>query len=303
MKVGALNEPRAPGASGGAPIGPALLVVGAATVQEVGAAFAVGLFTALGAAGATLARFALAGVILCVAIRPRVRGLTHRAWVAAVILGFTLAAMNLCFYQALSRIPLGIAVTIEVLGPLVLSVAMSPRRIAWIWALLAFVGIAALGLTPDRAGHLDGVGITFAGAAAVSWAGYIVASSRATQLFPRLDALAIATVIGAFLVTPFAIFTIDAAAAIHWRVAALAVAVALMSSVIPYSLELWSLRTLAPGTFAVLTCLSPVIAVIAGWAVLGQQLRLIDCLAIVLVTLAGVGAVRSARGADRLPPG
>jgi threonine/homoserine efflux transporter RhtA len=112
-------------AAGGTPVGPALLVVGAATVQEVGAAFAVGLFTALGAAGATLARFAVAGVILCVVIRPRIRGLTRRGWVAAVSLGCALAAMNLCFYNALSRIPLGIAVTVEVLGPLVLSDARS----------------------------------------------------------------------------------------------------------------------------------------------------------------------------------
>ena len=118
------------------------------------------------------------------------------------------------------------AVTIEVLGPLVLSVALSRRPVAWLWALLAFTGIAILGLAPDRAGHLDWVGISFAAAAAVSWSGYILASSKAAQLFPRLDA----------------------------------VAVALMSSVIPYSLELWSLRTLA-----------------------------------------SVGAVRSARGSDRLP--
>lgn len=288
--------------SGGAPIGPALLVVGAATVQEVGAAFAIGLFTVLGAAGATFARFALAGIILCVAIRPRVRGLTHRAWVAAAGLGCALAAMNLCFYQALSRIPLGITVTIEVLGPLVLSVALSRRRITWLWALLAFAGIAVLGLTPDRAGRLDWLGIGFAAAAAVSWAGYIVASSHAAQLFPRLEALALATAIGAFLVAPFAIFTIDGHAALHWRVAAVALAVAVMSSVVPYSLELWSLRTLAPGTFAVLTCLSPVIAVLAGWVVLGQQLRWTHCLAIALVTLASVGAVRSARAPDRLPP-
>ena len=288
--------------SDGAPIGPALLVVGAATVQEVGAAFAVGLFSALGAAGATLARFAVAGVILCVAIRPRVNGLTRHAWSAAVSLGCALGAMNLCFYQALSRIPLGVTVTIEVLGPLVLSVALSRRRIAWLWALLAFAGIAVLGLTPARTGRLDWVGIGFAAAAAASWAGYIVASSHAAQLFPRLDALALATAIGAFLVTPFAIFTIDGEAALHWRVAALALVVAVMSSVVPYSLELWSLRTLAPGTFAVLTCLSPVIAVLAGWVVLGQQLQWIHYLAIALVTLASVGAVRSARVPDRLPP-
>lgn len=279
-----------------------ILVVGAATSQEVGAAFAVGLFSALGAAGATLARLALAGVVLGVAVRPRVRGLTPRAWAAAAALAVSLAAMNLCFYHALSRIPLGIAVTIEVLGPLVLSVALSRRPLAWLWAALAFLGIAIIGLAPERAGRLDWVGIGFAAAAAVGWAGYIVASSRATKLFPRIDALAIATAIGAVLVAPFAAFTIDGAAALHWRVAALALAVAVLSSVVPYSLELWSLRTLAPGTFAVLTCLSPVVAVLAGWVVLGQSLGWVQCMAIVLVVVASVGAVRSASGVDPLPP-
>jgi inner membrane transporter RhtA len=278
----------------GAPIGSALLVVGAAITQEVGAAFAVGLFTALGAAGAVLARFAVAGVVLCVVVRPRIRALTGSAWRAAAALASALAAMNLCFYEAISRIPLGIAVTIEVMGPLVLSV-VGRRRVAWLWALLAFAGVAILGGTPGRAGHVGWVGIAFAAAAGLSWAGYIVASARAARMFPKLDALAIATVIGAVLAAPFAIFTIDGAAALHWWVAAVAVTVGLMSSVIPYSLELWSLRTLAPATFAVLTCLSPVIAVLAGWVILGQRLGWIDCVAIVLVTAASVGAVRSAR--------
>lgn len=278
----------------GTPFGPALLVVGAATSQEVGAAFAVGLFAALGAGGATFARFSVAGVVLCIAVRPRVRGLPRRAWVAATALAVSLATMNLCFYEAISRIPLGIAVTVEVLGPLVLSIVLSRRRIAWLWALLAFAGIATLGLAPKQTGQLDWIGVAFAAAAAVGWACYIVATSQAVQVFPKLDALAIATVIGALLVTPFAAATVDGAAALHWHVAALAVVVGLMSSVIPYSLELWSLRTLSPATFAVLTCMSPVVAVLAGWLVLRQRLTLLDCLAILLVTAASAGAVRSA---------
>lgn len=279
----------------GAPVGPALLVVGAATSQEVGAAFAVGLFSTLGAGGATFARFAVAGIVLCVVVRPRVRRLTTPAWAAAIALAVSLAVMNLCFYEAISRIPLGIAVTIEVLGPLVLSVALSRRRIAWAWALLAFAGIAALGVTPKQMGQLDWLGVAFAAAAAVSWACYIIATSRAVRLFPKLDALAIATAIGALLVAPFAVFTIGGVDVLHWRVAGLAVAVGLMSSVIPYSLELWSLRTLTPATFAVLTCLSPVVAVLAGWVVLGQRLTPVDCVAVIVVTAASAGAVRSAQ--------
>jgi inner membrane transporter RhtA len=292
----------APERKGGAPVGPALLVVGAATSQEVGAAFAVGLFGALGAGGATFARFAFAGVVLCVAVRPRIRRLTRRAWGAAAALAVALAVMNLCFYEAISRIPLGIAVTIEALGPLTLSVALSRRRTAWLWALLAFAGIAVLGAAPKQMGHLDWAGVAFAAAAGLSWACYIVATSHAAQVFPKLDALAIATAIGALLLAPLAAVTVDGTTALHWHVAALAIAVGLMSSVIPYSLELWSLRTLPPATFAVLTCLSPVVAVLAGWAVLGQRLTVIDCLAIVLVTVASAGAVRSAGYAAATPP-
>jgi inner membrane transporter RhtA len=278
----------------GAPTGPALLVVAAATIQEIGAAFAVGLFTALGAVGAVFVRFAVAGLILCVAIRPRVRGLPRSAWGAVAALACALTAMNLCFYQSLARIPLGIAVTIEVCGPLILSVVLGRRFVAWLWALLAFGGVATLGLGADSSGGAAPVGFAFAAGAAASWAGYIVATAHAAKVFPKLDALAIATSMGALATVPLAVFSIDLDAALRWDVLAMGVVVGLMSSVLPYSLELVSLRTLAPATFAVLTCLSPVIAALAGWVVLHQRLNWLDYLAIVLVTTAAVGAVRSA---------
>ena len=280
------------------PIGPSLLVVGAAISQEVGAAFAVGLFAALGAIGAVFVRFAVAGLILCVAVRPRLRGLSRRAWYSAAALAATLTVMNLCFYNSLTRIPLGIAVTIEVLGPLILSVVVSTRRIAWLWALLALAGVALLGVAQHHARHADPVGFGFAAGAAASWAGYILASSRAVAEFPKLGALAVATMMGAFLTAPFAIISVAPAHALRWQVAGLGVTVAVMCSVIPYSLELMSLRTLSPETFAILTCLSPVIAALAGWLVLGQQLGLAGYLATVLVTMASIGAVRSTRQPD-----
>ena len=129
------------------PIGPALLVVIAAVSQEVGAAFAVGLFAALGAVGAVFVRFLVAGLILCAAVRPRIRGLSRRAWFSVAGLAGTLTVMNLCFYYSLTRIPLGVAVTVEVLGPLALSVLVSRRKSAWLWAALALAGIALLSLT------------------------------------------------------------------------------------------------------------------------------------------------------------
>jgi inner membrane transporter RhtA len=280
------------------PIGPALLVVVAAISQEVGAAFAVGLFAALGPVGAVFVRLLVSGVILCAAVRPRLRGLSGRARMSALALAAALVVMNLCFYISLTRIPLGVAVTVEALGPLVLSVVVSRRISAWLWALLALLGVALLSLTGVRVGHLDLVGLGFAAAAGVSWAGYILATARAGSDFPKLDGLALATTIGALVTAPFAVLAIDPGSALRWQVLGLGALVGVMSSVIPYSLELISLRRLPPETFAILTCLSPVVAAIAGWLILGQHLAVTGYVAIVLVTVASIGAVRSAR--DRL---
>jgi inner membrane transporter RhtA len=213
----------------------------------------------------------------------------------------TLTVMNLCFYYSLTRIPLGVAVTVEVLGPLTLSVVVSQRKSAWLWATLALAGVALLSLTGVEVGYLDTVGLAFAAGAAASWAGYILATARAAADFPNLDALAIATAIGAVVTAPFAMLSVHPGAALHPKLLGLGITVGLMSSVIPYSLELISLRRLPPGTFAILTCLSPVIAALAGWLILGQHLAVTGYLAIVLVTVASIGAVHSASGRPAPP--
>jgi inner membrane transporter RhtA len=272
---------------------PAALVVMAATVQELGAAFAVGLFGALGVKGTVFARFAVAGVLLCGFGRPRWRGLTARAYRAILVLGLALTAMNLCFYQALSRIPLGIAVTVEICGPLLLSVALSRRWLSWTWAVLAFAGVALLGLGPGHLRAPSAVGLAFAVGAAVSWAGYILATAHVGTIFDNLDALALATVVGGLVMAPFAMASIDPDAAMRWSVAGLAITVGLMCSVIPYSLELISLRSLPPSTFAVLTSLYPAIAAFSGWFVLHQRLGGSDYLAVALVMIASIGAMRA----------
>jgi len=273
-------------------------VVVAAISQEVGAAFAVGLFAALGPVGAVFMRLLVAGVVLCVAARPRLRGLSRRAWQSALALAGALVVMNACFYISLTRIPLGVAVTVEALGPLALSVIVSRRKSTWVWALLALAGVGLLSLTGVRVGHLDPTGLGFAAGAGATWAGYILATARAGTDFPRLDGLALATAIGAVVTAPFAAIAVDADAALQWQVLGLGVTVGVMSSVIPYSLELMSLRRLPPEAFAILTCLSPVVAAVAGWLILGQHLAVTGYVAIVLVTVASIGAVRSAR--DRL---
>jgi len=272
---------------------PAALVVMAATVQELGAAFAVGLFGALGVTGTVFARFAVAGVLLCGFGRPRWRGLTTRAYRAIVVLALALTAMNLSFYQALSRIPLGIAVTVEICGPLLLSVALSRRWLSWTWAVLAFAGVALLGLGPGHLRAPSAVGLAFAVGAAVSWAGYILATAHGGTIFDNLDALALASIVGGLVMAPFAMASIDPDAAMRWSVAGLAITVGLMCSVIPYSLELISLRSLPPSTFAVLMSLYPAIAAFSGWFVLHQRLGGSDYAAIALVIAASIGAMRA----------
>jgi inner membrane transporter RhtA len=152
-----------------------------------------------------------------------------------------------------------------------------------------------LSLTGVPVGHLDPIGLVFAAGAGLSWAGYILATARAGSDLPNLDGLALATALGAIATAPFAVIAVDPHSALQWHVVGLGAVVGVMSSVIPYSLELISLRRLAPETFAILTCLSPVVAALAGWFVLGQHLAITGYLAIVLVTTASIGAVRSAR--------
>jgi inner membrane transporter RhtA len=269
------------------------LVVASAVSQEVGAALAVGLFAGLGALGAVAMRFLIAAAILVAAVRPRVRGLSRDRWVSAAGLGCALALMNFCFYQAIARIPLGVAVTIEICGPLILSVLLSRHRSAWLWAACAFVAVALLSLHRGS-GHAAVSGFAFAAGAAVGWALYVVASARAAIRFPRLDALAIATCVGALLLVPLASATTDLHNLEHLPVLGMAAVVAVLSSVAPYSLELISLRTLPAGTFAVLTSASPIVAALAGAVVLDQRLVWSDWVAVVLVTFASAGAVRDA---------
>lgn len=285
------------------PAGAAALVIAASVSQEVGAAFAVGLFATLGTLGAVFTRFAVAAVILCAAVRPRLHGVTRRAWMSALALAGTLVVMNFSFYCAIARIPLGIAVTIEVLGPLILSVITSTRLAAWLWAVLAFAGVALLGLTRHTGGHLDVVGFGFAAVAGASWAGYILASSRTAAEFRRIDGLALATALGAVTLAPFAVLFVNFAGALRADVITLAVSVSVLSSLVPYSLELLSLRHLHPSVFAVLTSLSPVVAALAGLVVLGQQIGALGYLGVALVTAASIGAVRTAHTGPAEPLG
>lgn len=263
--------------------------------QEVGASLAVLLFDDVGPLGMVMLRLVFSAVVLLAIARPRVRGLGRAAWVSVLSFGAVLALMNGLFYLALERLPLGVTVTIEVLGPLVLSIVVARRASAWIWAIVAFAGVVALGGGGwDR---LDLLGVLFALGAAASWALYILASARVGRQFPRLDGLALAMAAGAVLSLPFGIA--DAGSALlRIDIVALGAAVAVLSSTIPYALELIALRRLPAAVFAILMSLAPATAALAGFLLLGQHLSALELLGIALVIAASVGAILwSSRGA------
>jgi inner membrane transporter RhtA len=274
-----------------------LLVVVGLACQEVGAALAVTLFPEMGPLGMVMLRLVFSAVLLLIA-RPVLRGHSRSAWTGVVWFGLVLALMNGLFYLALERLPLGVTVTIEVLGPLVLSIVASRRRSAWLWALLALAGVVALaGGGWDR---LDPIGVLFALGAAASWAFYILASARVGREFPRLDGLALAMAVGALIALPFGILSAGSAL-LRIDLLALGAAVAVLSSTIPYALELIALRRLPAAAFAILLSLAPATAAIAGWLLLGQELVWLEILGIALVIAASIGAVRSASRAPAEP--
>jgi inner membrane transporter RhtA len=264
--------------------------------QEVGASLAVMLFPSMQALGMVMLRLVFSAAILLLIARPRLRGHSAYGWRSVFWLGGVLALMNGLFYLALARLPLGVTVTIEVLGPLVLSIVASRRASAWVWAGLALIGVVALGGGGwDR---LDPLGVLFALGAAASWAFYILASARVGREFPRLDGLALAMTFGALVSLPFGIASAGAAL-LRIDLLGLGAAVAVLSSTIPYALELIALRRLPPAVFAILMSASPATAALAGLVLLGQSLTWLELVGIALVIAASVGAVLASQRAAR----
>jgi inner membrane transporter RhtA len=265
----------------------ALVLVGLAC-QEVGASFAVMLFPQTGPLGIVMLRLVFSALLLLLIARPSLRGHTRYAWRSVVGFGVVLASMNGLFYLALERLPLGVTVTIEVLGPLTLSILTATGIARWIWAGLALGGVIALGAGGwDR---LDLLGVVFALGAAVSWALYILASARVGREFPRLDGLALAMTVGAVIALPFGVWQAGTAL-LRVDLLALGAAVALLSSTIPYALELVALRRLPASAFAILMSLGPATASIAGFLLLSQLLSWLEIAGIALVIAASIGAV------------
>jgi inner membrane transporter RhtA len=291
------NQP----ASSAARIGASGLVVCGLVCQELGAAIAVTLFPQVGATGMVLLRLVFSAAILLIAFRPSVRGRSRGDWLTVIGFGLVLATMNALFYTSLLSLPLGVAVTIELLGPLILSVVISRRPAAWLWAALAFAGVVLLGWS-GFGRQFNLAGALFAAGAGGMWVCYILLSARTGRRFSRLDGLAIAMPIGALAIAPLGIATAGIAL-LSPRELALGLAVAVLSSAIPYGLELISLRRLPAATFSILLSLAPAIAALAGFLVLRQELSLLGSIGIACVVVASSGAVVAAARRDRAGPG
>ena len=271
---------------------PGLLVLGAIVSVQTGSALARTLFDDLGAAGVTLLRLALSAALLLVVVRPRVRTWTTRQWQAAALLGVAMAGMNLVFYLSLRTVPLGVAVTVEFVGPLLLALAQTRRLVDLLWAMLAASGVVLLGA--DGAGGIPVSGLALALVAGLFWAGYILASARVGQELPGLDGLAVALALAAAVVLPFGV---SGASAVVGQPGLLVAAfgVALLSSVLSYGLELVALRRMPTRVFGILMSAEPAAAALAGLVVLSQALGAREVAALVLVSAASAGVTLGRR--------
>jgi inner membrane transporter RhtA len=286
------------------------LVVGSCLSLPFGAAVAAQLFPALGAWGVTSLRIGLAALLLLVFVRPPIRGWTRRQCGAAVLFGVSLAGMNGFFYSGIERVPLGPAVAIEFLGPLILAAVLTRRLLDGMWVGTALIGMGLLGLDGMLGAEpLDLLGVLFILIAAGFWVFYIRMSAKVGEAIPGSGGLVVGLLVASVLLLPVGIPTVGVVAASgDMSLLLLALLTAVLSSVIPYSFELAALRRLPQRVFGVLLSLEPAFATLAGWLVLGQSATPLKLLAIGLVVAASVGtalgARRDARGmkGDEPPP-
>jgi inner membrane transporter RhtA len=278
---------RRTGVLGRAP-SPALVLGGVASVQ-FGSAVATTLFHRIGPGGAVLLRLLTASLMLLAVWRPRLRTTNAHARLLAVAFGLVLAGMNLSFYSALHRIPLGAAVTLEFAGPLAVAVAGSRRARDLVWVVLALAGILAL----MRGGThgLNGVGVALALLAGSLWGSYILISARVGQAFSDGSGLALAMCVGTLAALPIGLVQ-GGTHLVAPHVLLFGALVGLLSSAIPYSFELEALRRIATSVFGVLMSLEPAIAALAGFLILGQGLTARQLAGIALVVAASIGASR-----------
>lgn len=266
------------------PVPAPLLVLGAIVSVQFGGALAATLVPQIGAGGAVVLRLLFGTIVLLAMVRPRWRGHHRDAWVTVVCFGVALGLMNFTFYSSLAYLPIGVAVTVEFIGPLMLAAVLSRRIADALSVVLAAVGIVLISeaLTMPL-GDLPWRGLVLAATAGAFWAAYIVFSARVGAAFDRLDGLALAMVVATVVTLPFGVGSIGL-----WtpEVIAKGLGIALLSSVVPYSLELLALRRMSTQVFGIMLSLEPAVAAVAGLAILHQRLSLVQFLGMALVVVA-----------------
>ena len=290
---------------------PSVLILTGVVSVQVGAGLAARLFTQIPPAAVTALRlWTAAALMVVVGARPLRQNLAalvrRRSWRDAAVVaafGLTLAVMNYSIYQAFARIPLGIAVTIEFLGPLAVAVATSRRLIDLLWVALAGAGVALLTGTgnPAGGGHgTDLIGLAFALLAGTAWAAYIILSRATGRRFPGASGLTIAMLVAAVVIVPVGV-TAGRGALLRPSILATGLAIGLLSSIIPYTLELEALRRVPARVFGIWMSLEPAVAALVGLVMLGEALAVSEWAAIVCVMVACAGAARGSARASQAP--
>lgn len=259
---------------------------------QCGAAIAKTLFPAIGAAGTASLRIGISAIILLLAYRPNLKQITPSQWKIVVPYGLTLGAINLIFYLAIERIPIGLAVTLEFIGPLLLAIIGSKRLIDYCWVLLAGLGIVLI--APWSNDRVDLVGVFFALLAGALWAAYIILGGKVSKIMHDGQAVATGMLFAAILILPFGFYE-DGLANLTPKFLGMGAALALLSSAIPFTLEMKALGQLPPRTFSILMSLEPAAAAICAFIFLQENLNLYEILAVVCVVIASAGSTLTAK--------
>ncbi|RED27237.1 inner membrane transporter RhtA [Flavobacterium cutihirudinis] len=259
---------------------------------QCGAAIAKTLFPAIGAAGTASMRIGVSAILLLLAYRPNLKAITAAQWKIVIPYGLSLGAMNLVFYLAIERIPIGLGVTLEFIGPLVVAIAGSKRLVDYFWVLLAAMGI--LLMAPWTNSRLDSVGVIFALLAGALWATYIVLGGKVSKIMNGGEAVSTGMLFAALLILPFGFFE-NGLSNLTPKLFGMGVALALLSSAIPFTLEMKALGQLPPRTFSILMSLEPAAAAICAFIFLQENLSFSEILAVVCVVIASAGSTLTAK--------
>ncbi|AYN04296.1 MULTISPECIES: DMT family transporter [unclassified Flavobacterium] len=259
---------------------------------QFGAAIAKSLFPAIGAAGTASLRIGISALILFLAYKPNLRKITPQQWKLVIPYGLSLGTMNLIFYLAIERIPVGLAVTLEFVGPLVLAVFGSKRLIDYLWVFIAAMGIALI--APWSGNGIDIVGALFALLAGVFWATYIVLGGKVSKVMKDGDAVSTGMLFASLLIIPFGIME-NGLSNLTPNLLGMGIALALLSSAIPFTLEMKALGQLPPRTFSILMSLEPAAASICAFLFLQEHLRFSEIVAVFFVIIASVGSTMTAK--------